>query len=517
MKKLSQSKINTINKATKMMEEGKTSSALSLIRKHIGHNTDTFLFFSGWKYYLNGEYERAIKNWELALQANPSNSDALNYLTNAYIEIGMLEEAEICARSALWLSKDLTSYKLLVQVLFTKGGQEELSEALDLLSEIAHVDQLDANKQIVAVLIALYKFDLAEKFAYEVLEKEPLDPYTLRNLATIYTNTRRIDEAINTLDKISTPDAQYQKGMLQLLKGEYANGWKNHEQRLFTDSYGQRHILEKLPRLSRHNKDHFRNILVYQEQGIGDMLQMSRYLPLFREFCLSINPECKIDWGLTRNIYNPDSPLKDFMQLNYSAINCLEMDDFTLSKHNYSSCISVFSLPLLLQLDYIPKQKRFVTDVSFEELEGSTNIGICWRGSDLNISDELRSNLHYSKLLSPEYTWVPLQLESTPNSLFTHMPVGTLSELAATIQTLDLVITVDTMVGHLAAGLGVETWIMLPYAADWRWGMPKDTRKLGDNDWYDNVRLIRQTSFNNWGSVTSQIQEMLARRKILLD
>jgi ADP-heptose:LPS heptosyltransferase len=79
------------------------------------------------------------------------------------------------------------------------------------------------------------------------------------------------------------------------------------------------------------------------------------------------------------------------------------------------------------------------------------------------------------------------------------------SDTARWLETLDLVITVDTSVAHLAGGLGVHVWILLPYAPDWRWGTNGET-----TNWYGAARLIRQTKPSDWISVLHRIQNMLS-------
>jgi ADP-heptose:LPS heptosyltransferase len=78
------------------------------------------------------------------------------------------------------------------------------------------------------------------------------------------------------------------------------------------------------------------------------------------------------------------------------------------------------------------------------------------------------------------------------------------SDTARWLATLDLVVTVDTSVAHLAGGLGIPVWILLPYAPDWRWGTDGETTR-----WYGSARLFRQTRPNDWLSVLQSVQESL--------
>jgi len=495
------------NRIYDLIEQGKYDTALLQARKHIGHNTDLYSFFKGLAAKYQGDISNAVKSWEQALLINPANEGALNHLTDTYIELGMIEEAEVCARSALLLSESLQNRKLLVQVLFAKKDKEKLEEILDLLTTMVQEDPSATYAQLAAVLLALHKFELAEKFAMFALLEDPTDPLTLRNLASIYLNQQKPQEAIDALNSIEgTPDqkidAQYQKGMIQLMMGNN-EGWKNIEQRTLLSTYQRKGIVSRFPRLSEFNKKHFGHVLVFAEQGIGDTLQFSRYLPEFREFCLLKNPNCRIDFALNKNIFNERAPLKDFMQLNMRehVDSFIEIDDI---RDDYSSCISLMSLPYLLQT--LPDQTKFITDISYDAMLGKKNIGLFWRGSELNINNEQRSISDYqiSKLLDYDANWVPLQLHHFPSTKFTKMPVDSLTELAATIETLDLVITVDSMPAHLAAGLGKPVWLMLHKIPDWRWEFTGESTK-----WYPNMQLFRQSRWGDWDSVITQIQASL--------
>jgi hypothetical protein len=138
-------------------------------------------------------------------------------------------------------------------------------------------------------------------------------------------------------------------------------------------------------------------------------------------------------------------------------------------------------------------------------------VGLVWAGNPNHPNDRNRSL--DSALLAP--------LLDLPGSYFTLQPgvaapagIQSLSEhltdfgqTAAAVANLDLVITVDTSVAHLAGALGVSVWTLLPFAPDWRWMLDRE-----DSPWYSSMRLFRQPSRGDWASVISQVSDALARR-----
>ena len=124
--------------------------------------------------------------------------------------------------------------------------------------------------------------------------------------------------------------------------------------------------------------------------------------------------------------------------------------------------------------------------------------------------EELLSGIH-----SDKFEWISLYVESSEKDLEALNKYGVrsydseltnFSDTAALIDNLDLVITIDTAVAHLAGGLGVKTWLLLPnYAVDWRWLLERE-----DSPWYPTVRLFRQQSMGEWGGVLEGIREELS-------
>jgi ADP-heptose:LPS heptosyltransferase len=161
----------------------------------------------------------------------------------------------------------------------------------------------------------------------------------------------------------------------------------------------------------------------------------------------------------------------------------------------------------------VPEPHRAAARRALTRFAGTRRIGVCWAGNPAHANDRNRSIA--LALLTPLFAaadtaWFSLQagaaageqLADTPGAgEVLPLPLGTeLVDTAALIAELDLVVTVDTAIAHLAGALARPTWVLLPYAPDWRWQLGRD-----DSAWYPTVRLFRQTEAADWPSVIRRV------------
>ena len=187
---------------------------------------------------------------------------------------------------------------------------------------------------------------------------------------------------------------------------------------------------------------------------------------------------------------------------------------------------SLMSLPLALgtRLATIPaKQIYLFADESLRNAwdarlppKTKPRIGIVWSGGAKHKNDRNRSIdlLTFASLLSANVHWISLQKELRESDTAVLRQIDQVvsydeeltdfSETAAIIDLLDLVISVDTSVAHLAGAMGKQVWILLPYNSDWRWLLDRS-----DSPWYPTARLFRQDSTRSWGSVITRVRGAL--------
>ena len=339
------------------------------------------------------------------------------------------------------------------------------------------------------------------------------------NLGATLQKQCEFDEAMAGYDraielKPDYAEAHFNRSLLLLLTGNFKEGWPEYEWRLRKkDNYC---LNIQQPRWDG-SPLNGRNILVHAEQGYGDAIQFARYLPLVKAKGGNVILECrKVLTRLLKGVAGVDKisePLSDKSQ------------NIQFDLH-----VPLLSLPGIFNttLDTIPSDVPYIKPdpelVSQWNVKlgrnGDFKIGIVWAGSKT-----YKNNLSRSCLLSdfvslakiPGVTFCSLQKESASKEA--HNPPGGMkitnldkglndfADTAAVIANLDLVISVDTAVVHLAGAIGKPVWTLLPFAPDWRWLLNRD-----DSPWYPSMRLFRQTKPNDWDGVFEQVKDALLKK-----
>ncbi len=316
-------------------------------------------------------------------------------------------------------------------------------------------------------------------------------------------------------------NAHWNKSLLLLSGGNLAEGFEEYEWRMKRSEFVKRDF--SCPALTDQNIFN-KNILVYCEQGLGDTIQFVRYLPMLKAKGCKVTLECnKLLFDLLKSIDGID----EIILFEESSIRNLNID--------YN--ISLLSLPYYFRtnMDNIPAKIPYITAPDykkkewFEKLKSSNvlKIGLVWGGNPDHGKDDKRSiplNAFYNLSAMDGIKLFSLQkgkpLDQIKDS---DLQIENLSEkgqnnfvdTTAVIQNLDLVISVDTSVAHLAGAMGKHVWTLLPYYSDWRWLLERT-----DSPWYPTMRLYRQKSHGNWENVISQVAADLKKiinQKILIN
>lgn len=318
-----------------------------------------------------------------------------------------------------------------------------------------------------------------------------------------------------TLDPTNST-AQFNLSVAYLLAGNYVQGWPQYEHR-----WNFEHLRDTLPQLNKPRwtgqelKD--KTILVCQEQGLGDTIQFVRFAwDLY-------NRGAKIILQVDQNL----APLFAESHIVYKIINQIPNDE------EFDYWIPIMSLPSVLgvTLENLKSMQSYLTaDQSLYKAclkslgpKHRLRVGFCWSGRrDTWVNRYKGMDLsHMLELIkrNPNYDWINLQLDATPDETQKLIEAGAVehsiainnfADTAALVKTLDVVVAVDTAVAHLSAALGQPTWIMLGnHAIDWRWLLEKNS-----SPWYLTARLFRQPSRGDWASVLNQIDRHLKLFKI---
>lgn len=310
--------------------------------------------------------------------------------------------------------------------------------------------------------------------------------------------------------------AKFNLAVSYLIMGDYARGWPAYEAR-----WQYEHLAGSLPQHAQPRwtgqdlKD--RTILVVGEQGHGDNIQFCRFLYNLHA------AGARILFQTTEGLI----PLLDTSPI-ISWIG-----RYTDQPPEFDYWIPIMSIPGVLgvTLENLPSQVQYITaqpdrQAAWLKVLGAKKrmrIGFSWSGRRdawLNrhkgmpfetVLDMIKRN--------PQYQWINLQVDATTEedqqlaeAGVTRYPgaIASFADTAALIAHLDVVISVDTAITHLAAAMGRPTWLMLQwFATDWRWMLDQDS-----NPWYSTVRIFRQPSMGDWASVTKKIEQYLSWFKV---
>jgi len=326
-----------------------------------------------------------------------------------------------------------------------------------------------------------------------------LDPGLIEaqvSLGFILTSRQRPEEAIAVLEEAIRADpanvhAHWNLATSALLAGDLPRGFAEYEWRKQHDLF-RRDFIDPPGPVWDGSDPTGRTILVHAEQGLGDTIQFARYLPMIAQRggipVLACEPSlipllASIETARVVSKFDPLPP--------------------------YDAWIDQMSLPRVFgtTLSTIPSAAGYLTAPAASP--PAARIGLAWAGNKLHRNDRRRT--------PPEAAFEPLLARHDIVSLVPHAslpglraPAQPLTDYAATaalIAGLDLVITVDTSVAHVAGALGRPAWVLLPYAPDWRWLLHRN-----DTPWYSSLRLFRQPAPGDWRPVIADVVAALAAR-----
>ena len=333
----------------------------------------------------------------------------------------------------------------------------------------------------------------------QVLLQEPSNAAALNNYGNTLVQLNRVREAAGIFDQVlellpDDPMARYNRGLVRLLLGDLRRGFADYEARLELTSVTQCDLQAPLWTWQPLSG---KTILLSAEQGLGDTLQFIRYAALVRGKGAEVIVRC------------PASLVK--LLETAPGVNCVLANGQTVPPHDFQ--IPLLSLPQRLQtnLDTIPATGPYLFTKAAENSKASRSVrrvGIAWAGNPHHANDKNRSLPVYFL----DFTgFNGIQLFSLQKDL--PPPPGLtdardqMADFAATgdfISQLDLVISVDTAIAHLAGAMGKPVWILLAFAPDWRWMMERE-----DSPWYPSARLFRQTKANDWHGVMERVRQSL--------
>jgi tetratricopeptide (TPR) repeat protein/ADP-heptose:LPS heptosyltransferase len=512
-----------------------------------------YLTSLGHSFEQNGLHEQARKAFETAIKQNPDDAELLTLLANVLVVLERPADAILSYERALnvdpryWFAAHNCGVLLLKLERF-----EEALAKLNLCDELKpdHLPTIQSKawalyklarfeaamsederaralnpvdgeipNNIGAAMCRLGRYEDALAQFDRALQTQPNFVGALNNKALALTELRRFDDAIATYRRVkkiepANAEADWHVSLIQLLRGDYESGWRGREARWNVASLPGTAAYPKFSQPMWRGGQSLagKTILVCADEGMGDTIQFVRYLPMLA------------DQG-ARVILLPQEPLYPLLAKQPGISQCLPNLRGGLPPFDFHCPIMSLPLAFGTRLETIPASASYLPQPdearirTWEDRLGHRDrprIGLVWSGSlghrnDHNRSIRLQT---FSCLIVPGATFVSLQTDPRPDDeLFLRERTDIIdhtrhltdfAETAALVSCLDLVITVDTSVAHLAAALGRPTWILLPAVPDWRWLLDRK-----DSPWYPTVRLFRQTAARSYEPVLDRIQAEL--------
>jgi Flp pilus assembly protein TadD len=443
-----------------------------------------------------GYLTRAVREREHDAQAN-------YHLGTALLGLRLFDQAEEALRRSLAVRpEDVGALNNLGNSLLNQGRHAEALMCFEQVLRLqpAHVP---ARYNTARSLAELDRFEEAVAAFRKALADAPTDTDHDR-LADIQSGLGhalaalgRYDEALaacSAIAAIRPGMAAWNQSLVLLLCGDFAEGWRKYESRWEVPDHDRLREAARVPALSEVAGKH---VLLIPEQGHGDMIQFARYAPLLAARGAHVTLQTYVETqALMRTldgveaVINPDDeePVSDIIT-------------------------PLLSLPLVFgtTLESIPGKVPYVHApaghlAAWRERLGERThrrIGLAWWGSQHIPKRSLPLNALMPLLAIGDAEFHSLLKEppATHPALIDHSTsLADFSDTAALITLLDLVITIDTSVAHLAGALGKPVWILLHYNADWRWLLDRD-----DSPWYPTARLFRQRKPGDWDSVVSDM------------
>lgn len=455
---------------------GRALLLLFMTANLFGNESSDFLKLAN-EYKKNKNYPQALAYYKKSIHAGPTNIDAYIDMADFFAEQSAYDTAAFLAEQSVPHIRDNVQAFRVATSLFLHG---KIEQAIKIFETISHINPLATS--------ALYNIGYANKVM------------------------GNIDTALEYYEKIlqiepQNDSASFALGMALLNKGDFDRGWKQHELYLKRAKKNA----DKLREFIKTNSVAGKKIYICPEGGFGDMLMCLRYVETLKQRgattivsakkgLLPLLQRCPyIDILIPHGTVPP--PYHDFVtDLTLPAV--FNADEKTIPQN----------IPYIFPDENLVQKWR-----DFLAQKKSFNVGICWQADVFNDSSRapiarrgipLQALFKLGSIKNVQFYSLQKcdgldQLSNVPASFPLHVfdeqfdvADGPLMDTAALMKSLDLVISVDTAIAHLAGALGTPVWLMLPYSTDWRWIVNRT-----DTPWYPTMRIFKQPKPFDWPTV----------------
>lgn len=462
-----------------------------------------------------GDFAGAAESYRRAVALKPGVPELYCHLGRALSQGGALPSAVESYRRAVALAPN--RYEIYNDLGLALIRLKDYDAASATLERALALKPDSAETPAISGYLFECKGDLAaaaESYRRALRSNPKLAP-ALADLGFVLYGLGELAEAADCFRRLQalqpgSADAEVNLGLIHLLEGNFSLGWREYESRWKVGVGDDRGFAQ--PRW-RGEPLKGASILLYAEQGLGDTLQFVRYVPLVAavggRVVLEVQPALRrllAGFEANAEVIARGQPLPDFQWqcplLSLPSVFATELGTIPAG------------------VPYILPNPGHVEAWAGRLAKGTFRVGLAWGGNPEHHRDRLRSIplADLAPLLTvPGVTFYSLQvgarpepmkdLPATPRLIDLTSELRDFSDTAALIGNLDLVVTVDTAVAHLAGAMGKPVWILLNKGPDWRWLLEHE-----DSPWYPGARLFRQATPGDWRGVVARVQHELARR-----
>ncbi len=467
------------------------------------------------QHYTLRQYGAAEDICRHVLAVNPRHPEALNLASLLALVRRDDGAAEDYARRAIAARPDFIEAVNNLGIILSTQARH--AEAIVCYRQVlVHMPDSAATLNNIGTALAnVGEFDEAEVCCKRAIELAPKIAETYVALGHTYHRMGRHQEAMRQYERAlaidpHNPRALANRAVTYLLMGRYEEGWRDHDLMPGLPQVSKKFVSDSSPAW-RGEPLGGKRLLIHTDQGLGDTLMFCRYLPLVQDYGGHVIFQCQPEThsllhqfaGVT--LVSTDEPLPEH------DLQCWLMS----LPHYFGTTLK--TLPVAV--NYLRVDPKKAADWR-ERLpkNDQLKIGVVWAGNPRHTNDANRSIPFaiFRELLNVEgVTFVNLQkgkgaeqARDMPGENWVD-PAAELKDFADTaaiVSNLDLVITVDTAVAHLAGAIGQKTWVLLPYVPDFRWLLDRD-----ESPWYPSIKLFRQEKVAQWPNVIQNVISELIR------
>ena len=494
---------NSLGTLNLQMGEDKKGCLLLEKSLHIDPNQPMISFNLGNSYLNQKNLPKALEFYTITITKAPEYLEAYIKKGEILTNLKIYNEAIDCFKNALKLApKNLQILNCIGVNLLELG---EAKDALEYFTKCIKIDKTIAILYNNAGLAAykMNKFNESIEYFNLCINKSPTTGYFYSNRGLSFQALKKLNLAMEDFNKCTYldpkyPESYWNKSLLYLFQGNYKDGWELYEYRW--QSFAKEWARDYPKKLWLGNESIKNKVIyIYPEQGHGDFIQCYRYI------------------ALLKNLY-PKKIILEVTEPFYKLISNQDIEievigpNIQPSKFDFYAPIMSLPLAFKTEISNVPNKCPYLlSDLNknkiWEEKFKNSNhlkIGLCWSGNPLHKNNHNRSMLldDFSELISLPFEFYSLQkeiphddLEILNNSkIIDHQnSLSDFSETASLVKMMDIVISIDSVIAHLAGALGKKTFLLLPDKSSFLW---MNERK--DSPWYPSIRIFRQSTLEDW-------------------